>query len=74
VEELRLFQQARIRNKGSDLTVETTEIKAPKENEPTTFQSLGENFTKHVDLPDSLEMKMFVFVFLNLLLKHYMRE
>jgi hypothetical protein len=43
--------------------VETTQItKDPKAEEPTTFQSLGETFTKHVDLPDSLEMKMFVLI------------
>jgi chemotaxis protein histidine kinase CheA len=58
LEELKLLQQARSRTKGSDLTVEVSETKGPKTDEPTTFQSLGDTFIKHVDLPDSLEMKM----------------
>jgi hypothetical protein len=60
LEETKILQQFRLRNKGLEITVESGSASSKKKDE--SVQSLGEQFTSQSDIVDKLELKMHEYI------------
>ena len=57
LEETKILQQYRLRNKGLEITIEPGNSGSSKKKDES-IQSLGEQFTSQADIVDKLELKM----------------